>query len=85
MSFLKKLANSIIVELLSNGKMLISYVALLFPAVNQYPMILGAIQKFAAAPTHDNGAFLIAQVLLAFGGSARLFKIIKAVVARMQK
>lgn len=85
MSFIKKLANAVIVELLSNGKMLISYIALLFPAVNQYPMIIGAIQKFAAAPTHENGAFLIAQVLLAFGGSTRLLKIIKGVVARMAK
>lgn len=73
----------LLVELSHNGKMLVGYLLMFFPYLNQYPMIAGALDKFAEYPTKESLMQLMVQVLLVFGAGARVVKILKAVSKRV--
>jgi hypothetical protein len=78
-----KLIKTFLLELASNGKSFLVYILAQFPMLNDYPMLVGAIEEFIAKPTTGNAAVLGFQLFWLVATGHRAGKLLKAVMSKL--
>lgn len=78
-----KLLKTILLEIATNGKSVLAYILAQFPALNGYPMLVGALEEFAAHPTTGNAAKVGLQVLWAVATGHRVIKLLGSIAKKL--